>query len=328
MESVVTTGQSTQTTGLHCARSGRCRTLAMTLLVMATAILVQAREKDVLQYGAGLIVNLPLPVAEVAQAVEDVAGNTIIRGTKEYNKDEYVAGAVAATSTPVFPAWTDPGKVFYKVRKQAINPWNFKDSKDVGTLAVRYVVQAQGEKNTVLRIDALFVEDFRHSVHQSSGMVETTEYKAIQDHLSAMELLKKETAEAEREKQQHIASKDLGLSNDTELLSTPPSSPESSNRPDGPATGNTPSAMASASAQDPNETPEQHLANLRRQVQRLVKKPGAPLKSAPFHTASTLKSLDPGTEVLIVILTPYWFGVETHDGEHGWIRRDQLEALP
>lgn len=324
----MTTGQSTHRGGLHCARSGRGRTLAMTLLVMATAILVQAREKDVLQYGAGLIVNVPLPVAEVTQAVEDVAGNTIIRGTKEYNKDEYVAGAVAATSTPVFPSWTDPGKVFYKVRKQAINPWNFKDSKDVGTLAVRYVVQAQGEKNTVLRIDALFVEDFRHSIHQSSGMVETSEYKAIQDHLSAMELLKKETAEAEREKQQHSAPKNLGLSNDTELLSTPPSSPESSSRPDGPDAGNTSSAVAPAPVQDPNETPEQHLANLRRQVQRLVKKPGAPLKSAPFHTASTLKSLDPGTEVLIVILTPYWFGVETHDGEHGWIRRDQLEALP
>lgn len=300
----------------------------MTLLFVELAVCVQAREKDALQYGAGLIVNIPFPVAAVTQAVEDVAGNSIIRGTKEYSKDEYVAGAVAATSTPVFPAWTDPGKVFYKVRKQTLNPWNFKDSKDVGTLAVRYVVQAQGEKNTVLRIDALFVEDFRHSVHQSSGMVETSEYKAIQDHLSAMELLKKETAEAEREKQQYLARKDLGLSNDTELLSTPPSSAESSSRPDSPLAESTSSAVSSAPVQDPNETPEQHLANLRHQVQRLVKKPGAPLKSAPFHTASTLKSLDPGTEVLVVILTPYWFGVETHDGEHGWIRRDQLELLP
>ena len=311
----MTTGYASQRARLH----------VMILLLMALAALVQAREKDVLQYGAGLIVNIPLPVAEVSQAVEDVAGNGIIRGTKEYNKDEYVAGAVAATSTPVFPVWSDPGKVFYKVRKQAINPWNFKDSNDVGTLAVRYVVQAQGEKNTVLRVDALFVEDFRHSVHQSSGMVETSEYKTIQDHLSAMELLKKETTEAERGKQEHIAKKDFGLSNDTELLSTPPSSPESSSRPDA---GSTSSLTGLAAAYDPNETPEQHLANLRRQVQRLVKKPGAPLKSAPFHTAGTLKSLTPGTEVLVVILTPYWFGVETHEGEHGWIRRDQLESVP
>jgi hypothetical protein len=299
---------------------------------------LQAREKNVVQYGAGLIVNIPLPVDEVTQAVDDVAGNGIIRGTKEYNKDEYVTRAVAAKSTPVFAAWTDPGKVFYKVRTAAINPWNFKDSADVGTLAVRYVVQPQGEKNTVLRIDALFVEDFRHGVHQSNGSVESSEYKDIQDHLGQMELLKKETAEAERAKQEHVARENFGLGdnnygndNNTELLSTPSaksleSSGESLSRPDGAATMDSPAR--SIAVEDPNETPDQRLTRLRHQVERLVKKPGAPLKSAPFHTASTLKSLGPGTEVLIVILSPYWFGVETHDGEHGWIRRDQLEPLP
>lgn len=328
MESVVTTGQLSQRRRLHCRRQARSRDLTVSLLLMALALVAHAREKDVLQYGAGLIVNIPLPVEEVTQAVEDVAANGIIRGTKEYNKDEYVTRAVAATSTPVFPAWTDPGKVFYKVRTAALNPWNFKDSADVGTLAVRYVVKPQGEKNAVLRINALFVEDFRHSVHQSNGSVESSEYKDIQDHLGQMELLKKETAEAERGKQEQIAKKNFGLNNDTELLSTPPSLPESSSRPDGPAAARPSSTTTSAAVRDPNETPEQHLADLRRQVQRLVKKPGAPLKSAPFHTASTLKSLDPGTEVLVVILTPYWFGVETHNGEHGWIRRDQLESLP
>jgi len=68
--------------------------------------------------------------------------------------------------------------------------------------------------------------------------------------------------------------------------------------------------------------------DLRKQVERLVKSPGAPLKSAPFHTASTLQLLGTGTEVLIVISTPYWYGVETHDGQHGWVQRDQLELLP
>ena len=312
--------------------------LVIALFLIALPLPMQARAKNVLQYGAGLIVNIPLPVDEVTQAVGDVAGNGIIRGTKEYNKDEYVTRAVAAKSTPVFAAWTDPGKVFYKVRTAAINPWNFKDSADVGTLAVRYVVQPQGEKNTVLRIDALFVEDFRHSVHQSNGSVESSEYKDIQDHLGQMELLKKETAEAERAKQEHVAKKNFGLSNDsqgndndTELLSTPSAkalessrdfSKESSSRLEGS------SAIGASAPPDPNETPEQHLARLRHQVERLVKKPGAPLKSAPFHTASTMKSLDPGTEVLIVVLSPYWFGVETHDGQHGWIRRDQLEPLP
>jgi hypothetical protein len=307
------------------------------LILTSLLLPLQAREKNVLQYGAGLIVNIPLPVEEVTQAVEDVAGNGIIRGTKEYNKDEYVTRAVAAKSTSVFLAWTDPGKVFYKVRTAALNPWNFKDSADVGTLAVRYVVQPQGENNSVLRIDALFVEDFRHSVHQSNGSVESSEYKDIQDHLGQMELVKKETAEAEREKQEHVARKNFGLGdnsqsndNNTELLSTPSAkSLESSGDSSRESLSRLPTPGSSAtSVEDPNETPEQHLAKLRHEVERLVKKPGAPLKSAPFHTASTLKSLDPGTEVLIVILSPYWFGVETHDGQHGWIRRDQLERLP
>jgi hypothetical protein len=78
----------------------------------------------------------------------------------------------------------------------------------------------------------------------------------------------------------------------------------------------------------PAESIEQRVAELRRQVERLVKKPGAPLKSAPFHTASTVKSLEPGTEVLIVISTTYWYGVETHEGEHGWLRRDEVEQVP
>jgi polyhydroxyalkanoate synthesis regulator phasin len=302
------------------------RAAAAFLLLTAAAIPSHGREKDVLQYGAGLIVNVPLPEPEVAQVVEDVAQNTLIRGTKEYNKDEYVAGAVAATSTPVFPAWTEGGKVFYKVRKQALDPRNFKDSGDVGTLAVRYVVQPQGDKNAVLRIDARFVEDFRHSVHQSNGSVESSEYKDIQDRLQAVELMKKENAEAEQAKQERLAKKNFGLSatDDTVLLSTPPSTAQP---PPASPSSATPQPSA-AYEQQPDESLEQHVAELRRQVERLVKKPGAPLKSAPFHTASTMKSLEAGVEVLILISTPYWYGVETHDGQHGWIRRDQLEQLP
>jgi hypothetical protein len=301
------------------------RVAAAFLLLTAAANPSHGREKDVLQYGAGLIVNVPLPEPEVAQVVGDVAQNTLIRGTKEYNKDEYIAGAVAATSTPVFPAWTEGGKVFYKVRKQALDPRNFKNSGDVGTLAVRYVVQPEGDKNTVLRIDAVFVDDIRHSMHQSNGSVESSEYKDIQDRLAAVELMKKETAEAEEAKQERSAKQRFGMGSDTVLLSTPPSTaPQTS--PDS-TTSATPQPSA-AYEQQPGESLEQHVAELRRQVERLVKQPGAPLKSAPFHTASTLKSLEPGIEVLILISTPYWYGIETHDGQHGWIRRDQLEQLP
>ena len=325
------------------------RVAAAFLLLTAAAIPSHGRAKDALQYGAGLIVNVPLPEPEVAQVVEDVAQNTIIRGTKEYNKDEYITGAVAATSTPVFPAWTEGGKVFYKVRKQALDPRNFKSSGDVGTLAVRYVVQPQGDKNTVLRIDALFVEDFRHSVHQSNGSVESSEYKGIHDRLEAVELMKKENAEAEQAKQERLAKQNFGLGSDTVLLSTPPSTAKSIESANGesttgesttgpaaptsaprssPASPTSTMPQPAAASEQPAESLQQHVADLRQQVERLVKRPGAPLKSAPFHTASTLKSLEPGVEVLILISTPYWYGIETHDGQHGWIRRDQLELVP
>jgi len=294
------------------------------LLLAMFSIPALGRDKNVLHYGAGLIVNIPFPESEVTQVVEDVAQNTIIRGTKEYTKDEYVKGAIEAKSTPVFPAWTEGGKVYYKVRQQALSPINFKNSNDVGTLAVRYVVQPQGDKNTVLRIDALFVEDFRHGVHQSDGTVESSEYRDIQDRLQAAELLKKETAAAEESKQEHLAKQKFNMGSDTVQLSTPPPMPDSS--------GNVQQSVASSSRPpDPvweeqsGVSLEQHVADLRRQVERLVKQPGAPLKSAPFHTASTLKSLEPGAEVLILISTPYWYGIETHEGEHGWLRRDQLE---
>src|SRR5260370_36960260 len=88
------------------------RVAAAFLLLIAAAIPAHGREKDVLQYGEGLIVNVPLPEAEVVQVVEDVAKNTLIRGTKEYNKDEDVAGAGAATSTPGLSAGTRRGKGF------------------------------------------------------------------------------------------------------------------------------------------------------------------------------------------------------------------------
>jgi hypothetical protein len=355
------------------------RKLGLASLVLLLAALGAAgREKDKLSYGEGLMVSVPLGASEVEQIVEDVVQNGVIRGTKEYNKDEFVSGAKAATSSRVFPAWTEGGKVFYKVREHAIDPRNFKDGGDVGTLVVRYVVQPQGEKTTVLRINALFEEDFRRVVHPSDGSVESSEYKDIREHVEALELMKKENVVAERERQEQagkkqslptVADESVGGAFPTTLPRSPapqpgavpsapppavspqtvspqtvlpqpvtpqagPPQPVSQAVPQVAESGENPAARASA-----NPSPEQglssqalagpaleeHVKQLRQQLERLVKAPGAPLKSAPFHTASTMQSLTPGTEVLILISTPYWYGVETHEGQHGWIMRDQLE---
>jgi hypothetical protein len=324
----MTSGQVTLTLSLS-SRIARFSTALFLLGTGVAQIPHLGRTKDQGQYGMGIIVNIPLPEAEVSQVVAEIAQNGIIRGTKEYNKDEYVTGAQSANSTPVFPAWTEDGKVVYKVKKSALDPRNFKNSGDVGTLVVRYVVQPQGDKNSVLRIDAVYVEDFRKTVHLSNGSVESSEYKDIQDHLASIELMKKETIEAEREKREGRSKPGSAAGNAGTQQGESSSLGEPSARPieESAATGD---QMPSLPEPDQKlvDSLEQHVRELRGQVERAIKPPGAPLKSAPFQTASTLKSLPSGTEVLLVILTPYWYGVETHDGDHGWISRDQLEPLP
>jgi hypothetical protein len=321
--------------------------LAAALIVQFSAVpLLQAHGKDKgkISYGEALIVNVPFPEAQVEQVVQDVTQNGLIRGTKEYNKDQYISGAHPADSTHAFPDWTGPGKVFYKVRQQAIDPRNFKDSGDVGTVAVRYVLQPQGDKNTVLRIDAIFVEDFRKIVHLSDGSVEGSEYKDIRDRLDAIDLMQRQNVEAENERQEMLQKKQLQAANGGGATTLPaaPSYSSSSSIASVPAvSAPVPSTPAAADPgprtvasqpttveQEPGQTLEQHVKELRQQVERLVKSPGAPLKSAPFHTASTLNPLQPGTEVLILISTPYWYGVETREGQHGWISRDEVEPMP
>ncbi len=335
--------------------------LILSLLLVASTRPLAAREKDNLTYGEGLIVNIPLLPGEVEQVVAEITQNGIIRGTKEYNKDEFVSGAKPATSSHAFPAWTESGKVFYKIREHALDPRNFKDGGDVGTLAVRYVVQPQGEKNTVLRIDAIFEEDFRHTLHPSNGSVERNEYKDIQEHLEAIEVMKQQNVESEKERQEQLAKKrkpavPTYAPTETAQQSTDRAFPQAAETPGDPVSKTAAEPSQGLSSQSevsssqlapssaapdqapgrapvqslpgqmlPGQTLEDHVKDLRNQVERLVKAPGAPLKSAPFHTASTLQTLSAGAEVLILISTPYWYGIETHEGQHGWVMRDQLE---
>ena len=310
--------------GRHRLRRGAVGLCIAGAVVLFSSVYLNAREKEAIQYGAGLIVNVPFPEAQVLQVVQDVAQNGVIRGTKEYSKDEYVSGATFASSTHAFPEWTEPGKVFYKIKLKALDPQNFKNTNDVGTLAVRYVVQGQDDKHTVLHIDARFVEDYRRMSHPSNGSVEGAEYGTIHDRLEAIEAMKNSTTEFEKEKQEAIAKRQTVLADETS------SSVPASTTANSPATQPAPAASSPdvATPAEPPQTVEERVKDLRRQVERLVKAPGAPLKSAPFHSATTLQSLPAGSEVLIEIATPYWLGIETHDGQRGWVLRDDLELLP
>lgn len=275
-------------------------------LVILPALPLHGREHKTRaqDYGLGFSSEIEAPESEVLEAVDDVINDGIIQGSKEYNKDKYIDKASPEESSPLFAQWSGPGKVFYKVRTQVLAPVNFKESNDEGTLAVRYVVQSKDEKRTILRIDALFVEDFRRIVHASNGSVESAEFRDVQDHVEALELQKKQAQESEKHRQEVLAKQTLESKREQE------------------------EASALTSSQNSAETLQQHVENLRHQLERVIKAPGAQLKSAPFHTATSLKSLDAGAQVVILVVSPYWYGVETEDGQHGWISREQLEPLP
>jgi Bacterial SH3 domain len=289
--------------------NGKLRVRCLDSLPVIAAFLLwtvalQARQKNSTEsFGMGLTVTVQASEAEILQAVQDVVADGIIQGSKEYNKDEYISGAEAVDSTPVFPNWTGPGRVFYKARKNALDPMNFKDSGDSGTLAIRYVVQPGDEKSAILKVDAIFVDDFHRRVHQSNGSVESAEYAAIQNHLATIHLQKQHSAEEDQGKKQELAAKELERDRKQQREDL-------------------------AIAQSPDETLQQYVQRLRHEVERTVRSPGAQLRSAPFRSASSIGPLPAGARVVILISTPYWCGIETDGGQTGWVHRSQLELLP
>jgi len=81
-------------------------------------------------------------------------------------------------------------------------------------------------------------------------------------------------------------------------------------------------------AQSAEKQLDEQVKSVRHEVERRVKAPGANLKAAPFQSAATLRPLSAYAEVLVLIVTPHWLGVETPEGQRGWIPENQLEQLP
>ena len=253
---------------------------------------------------AGLVMEFSAPYDDALRALQDIVQDQTIHGTYMFDRETTLTGAVTAESTPLFDRWEGGGKVFYKIRTEAIAPRHFLESSDLGTIAVRYVFTSINPQRVRLRIDAIFVEKAHRAVHISDGTVESSEYKAIQDHLQAIQSAEQETADAERRResialaQQRIVQQ---RQDETSQL-----------------------AAVQSSAQDL----ERRVEALRRVLQRRVKAPGASLKAAPFHSAADLAELAAYTDVVIAIVTPHWLGVETPQGQRGWLPVELLEPLP
>jgi hypothetical protein len=247
-------------------------------------------------------VRIDAPESDVVTAVEQVSQDQIIHGTYSYDKERILYGAHGAKDAHVFGKWNGSGTVFYKVANNILSPRYFKDTNDIGTVSVRYVVQSIDNNAATVRIDAMFV-DARNGKHPSLGNVEASEYTAIEQHLRTIQ-----------DKRQAPGD------NAAQASSAPPTRVP------------TTTGLAINSVPIPvSETVpdlQKHISALRHEVELRVKDQGAQLKSAPFHSAATLQSLPAQSNVLIVVLTPYWYGIETEDGHRGWVHHSQLEPLP
>lgn len=265
--------------------------------------------KERADQGHTVTARLEAPESDVLKAVQEVTQDQIIHGTYSYEKERILYGAHSATSARVFGAWQGPAKVFYKVVTNVLAPRFFKDSEDVGTITVRYVVQEAGPDAATIQIDAVFV-DARNVKHPSLGNVESSEHAAIQQHLRNIQASRIQTVEAS------AATAYRSAQSRSPLLPRQPA-------PKAAEPGND----SSASDLSVPEL-EKRVEALRHQVELRVRDSGAPLKAAPFRSSATLETLPPQTEVLIVVLTPYWYGVETEAGHRGWVHHGQLEPLP
>lgn len=252
----------------------------------------------------GLVREFNAPIEEVRLAVMAVVRDQIIHGTLVYDREPILNGAEAVPSTPLFEPWTGPGEVYYKVHTNAIAPRHFKDSADQGTIAVRYIIIPVAAYRTRVKVDAIYVEAARRVPHESDGSVEKFELKEIKDHFDALEEQAAEAADARRRRQSAELVKESFLrqrEDETAKLS---------------------------SAQSNEKDLEQRVSALHHELERRVKAPGADLKAAPFRSAATVQTLAAKAQVLVLIVTPHWLGIETPEGQRGWLPVEILEQLP
>src|SRR5882724_3051968 len=131
--------------------------------------------------------SLDAPEAEVLQAVHLIVNDPIIYGTYSYEKEKQLKGAKPASSVRVFGDDPDQGKVFFKVLENVLAPRHFKETADLGTIYLRYIVQGTGPATTAIHVDAVYVEKNRRRRHESDGTVEESEFQAIKDRLEKMQ---------------------------------------------------------------------------------------------------------------------------------------------
>ena len=324
------------------------------VLIAASVLPAAAKIKGKVTLVVSNNIEVTAGLADAVKAVEEVASDPTVYGTYVYERDRTLTGARQVDSSSAFGNDVPEGKVFYKVVDDVLAPRHFRDAEDSGTVTVRYVVRVVNPATVSIRVDAVFIESARRAIHPSEGAVESAEFGQVQQHLNRIQAREKEALE-EASEEVRAAAAASGLDKQEVKAADGPAAAEpeplrAAAKPDPPvAAAQVAAAQVAEPAQSAREevssaplssTPfssaslgsvaelEQRVNQLRHQVEARIKAPGAALKSAPFHTATTIQTVPAEAEVAIVILTPYWYGVQTTDGHTGWIQRSQLEPLP
>jgi hypothetical protein len=272
------------------------------LLVLASVEVPLARAQQPLST-PGLSQEFNGTIDEVRAAVLAVVRDQILHGTKVFDREPTLTGAEAVDSTPLFPPWTGPGEVYYKIRKNAVAPRHFVEPADQGTIGVRYVLIPVGDRARV-HVDAVYVETARRRIHASDGTIEKSELKEIKDQLDENQQAAQEAADARRR------AKSAELVRQSYVRQREDENTRLSN------------------ARTAQQQLTDEVRSLHHELERRIKAPGVDLKAAPFQSAATLKTLAAYSEVVVLIVTSHWLGVETPEGQRGWIPEENLEQLP
>jgi len=273
------------------------------ILVLVLLLPAAGRARETLTT-PGLVREFFGSLEEVRQAVQFVVHDQVIHGTLVFDKEPILNGAEAVNSSSLFDPWQGPGDVYFKIRKNAIAPRHFLDSGDQGTIAVRFVLIPVDANRTRVKIDAIYQETAHRVFHASDGTVEKSEMKEIKDQLETLQEAAAQAADARRRQTSaELVRQSMTRQREDETTRI-------------------------SNAQSAQKDLEQQVSALHHELERRVKAPGADLKAAPFKSAATLKTLSAFTDVVILIVTPHWLGVETPDGQRGWLPQELLEQLP
>jgi hypothetical protein len=280
-----------------------CLSVAAVLFLLSAALSPPAAAQKPL-VTPGLTREFSGSVQEVREAVTNVQHDHIIHGTKVFEREPILTGAEDAASSPLFEPWHGPGEVYFKIRKDAIAPRNFMDTADIGTIGVRYVVIPVAADRTLVKVDAVYVETAHKTMHPSDGLVEKEEMQEIKETLEAAQQAAADAADARRRAQSaELVRQSYVRQREDE-------------------------STRLQSLQQNEQDLETQITAVRQDIERRVKAPGADLKAAPFQSAASLKTLAAYSDVVVLIVTPHWLGVETPEGQRGWLPLEQLEPLP